>query len=163
MRSVQNHGPATVAVRYIAFAVIAGGLNLGAQAATYAAAPPAPLTTSMLVGTGVGFVVKYLLDKRFIFFDAYHSPAAESRKIIFYAAFSVATTAIFWAFEVGFFVLFESAAAKYVGAALGLAIGNALKYLLDRDFTFSRRASGVKPRFSAAGRLASDGASRHGE
>jgi FAD/FMN-containing dehydrogenase/putative flippase GtrA len=84
--------PAHLAVRYVLFAVIAGAMNLGAQAVVFAIAPIQPLALSILAGTGVGFVVKYLLDKRWIFFDDYHGPAREARKILLYGAFSVAMT-----------------------------------------------------------------------
>ena len=47
-------------------------------------------------------------------------------------------TLIFWGFEVGFLAAFGTATAKYTGAVIGLAIGNFLKYRLDRAFTFGR-------------------------
>ena len=141
--------PAAIAVRYILFAVIAGAMNLGAQAIVFAIAPVQPLALSILAGTGVGFVVKYLLDKRWIFFDGYHGPAKEVRKIFLYGSFSVAMTLIFWAFEVSFLWLWGTDTAKYAGAVIGLAIGNCLKYLLDRTFTFNQRPAGAPLRHGA--------------
>ncbi|PNG26270.1 GtrA family protein [Methylocella silvestris] len=129
--------PHIIAIRYGLFAVIAGAMNLGAQAVTFAIAPIQPLAISILVGTGVGFVVKYLLDKRWIFFDDYHGAAAETQKVLLYGAFSVAMTAIFWGFEIAFLAIWGTNFAKYAGAVIGLAIGNFLKYLLDRGITFN--------------------------
>lgn len=106
----------------------------------FATAPIEPLALSILAGTGVGFVVKYLLDKHWIFFDGYHGPGKEARKIFLYGAFSVAMTLVFWAFEVGFLALWETSFAKYAGAVIGLALGNFLKYRLDRAFTFNQGA-----------------------
>jgi putative flippase GtrA len=132
--------PAHLAARYVLFAVIAGAMNLGAQAIVFAIAPVQPLALSILAGTGVGFVVKYLLDKRWIFFDDYHGPAREARKVFLYGSFSVAMTLLFWAFEVGFLAIWGTNSAKYAGAIIGLAIGNFLKYQLDRTFTFNQKA-----------------------
>jgi putative flippase GtrA len=132
--------PTHIAARYILFAVIAGAMNLGAQAIVFGIAPVQPLALSILTGTGVGFVAKYLLDKHWIFFDGYHGPGREARKVILYGAFSVAMTLIFWAFEVGFLAVWGTNVAKYVGAVIGLGIGNFLKYRLDRAFTFNEGA-----------------------
>jgi putative flippase GtrA len=131
---------AEIAGRYVLFAVIATAMNLGAQAIVYALVPVQALALSMLAGTGVGFAVKYLLDKRWIFFDGYHGPAKEARKIFLYGSFSVAMTLIFWGFEIGFLKIWGTNTAKYAGAIIGLAIGNFLKYLLDSNFTFNQNA-----------------------
>ncbi len=47
----------------------------------------------------VGFVAKYILDKRWVFFDAYESHASEARKVMIYGAFGVGTTLLFWGIE----------------------------------------------------------------
>lgn len=142
-------GRGAIALRYLLFVVIATAANLGAQALVFPLAPVQPLALSMLAGTGVGFVVKYLLDKRWIFFDGYHGPAKEARKIFLYGAFSVAMTLIFWGFELGFLKVFGTDTAKYAGAVIGLAIGNFLKYLLDSNFTFKGHAVLPKPAAAA--------------
>ncbi len=135
--------PAAIALRYLLFAVIAGAMNLGAQQIVFKFSPLQPLALSILAGTGVGFAVKYLLDKRWIFYDGYHGPTHEARKIFLYGSFSVAMTLIFWGFEVGFLAAFGTTEAKYTGAVIGLAIGNFLKYRLDRAFTFGRNPGAV--------------------
>lgn len=127
-----------VFVRYVLFAVIAGLANLGAQEATVRIAAGLPLMVSVLAGTGVGFFVKYLLEKRFIFFDAWESHAAELRKITVYGLFGVGTTLLFWAIELGAWHLWQTVEAKYVGAAVGLALGNWIKYLMDKHWVFGR-------------------------
>ncbi len=129
-----------LAARYILFAVVAGTMNLSAQAVVFAVSPIQPLALSILTGTGVGFAAKYLLDKHWIFFDGYHGPGREARKIFLYGAFSVAMTLVFWAFEIGFLAAWGTNFAKYAGAVIGLAIGNFLKYRLDRAFTFNQGA-----------------------
>lgn len=127
-----------VFVRYVLFAVIAGLANLGAQEATVRIGPAWPLMVSVLAGTGVGFFVKYLLEKRFIFFDAWESHAAELRKITVYGLFGVGTTLLFWAIELGAWHLVGTVEAKYAGAAVGLALGNWIKYLMDKHWVFGR-------------------------
>lgn len=125
-----------VFVRYVVFALIAGLANLAAQEATVRALPAAPIMASVLVGTAVGFVLKYLLDKRFVFLDGYDGHVEEVRKVALYGAFSVATTALFWTVELGFWIAFGTATAKYTGAVIGLSLGNYAKYRLDRRYVF---------------------------
>ena len=89
----------------------------------------------------VGFALKYALDKKWIFYDAYTSHTSELRKVFLYGLFSVVTTLIFWGVEVMFWTIWETSLAKYAGAVLGLAIGYAAKYSLDRAFVFRERGT----------------------
>ena len=126
-------------VRYVVFAVIATLANLAAQEVVIRLAPVAPLTLSILAGTVAGFVLKYLLDKRWVFDDGYHGHRQELQKVTLYGAFSVGTTLIFWGFEIAFWTIWRTDLAKYTGAVLGLAIGYAAKFMLDRTFVFKER------------------------
>lgn len=126
----------TLARRYVGFAVVATLANLGAQQMVVEIAPTAPLAASIAAGTLAGFGVKYILDKNFIFFDAYSGHATEAVKVLLYGLFSVVTTLVFWSFEAGFWAIWHNDFAKYSGAVLGLALGYAAKFLLDRRFTF---------------------------
>lgn len=125
-------------IRYVLFAVVAGLANLATQELVVRAAPHAPIMASVLAGTIIGFVLKYLLDKRFVFLDGYDGHVEEVRKVAVYGAFSVATTLVFWAVELAFWYGFGTSAAKYTGAVIGLALGNYAKYRLDRRFVFRR-------------------------
>jgi putative flippase GtrA len=129
------------AVRYILFAVLATLANLAAQEAVVRLAPVAPLALSIAAGTLVGFAVKYVLDKRWIFYDPFTSHREEARKLSLYGLFSVATTLVFWGFEVTFWTIWRTDAAKYTGAVLGLAIGYAAKFVLDQTFVFRERSA----------------------
>ena len=131
----------TILVRYVLFAVVATLVNLAAQVVTIRLAPLAPLAVSSLAGTAAGFAVKYILDKRWIFYDAYTSHRDEARKVTLYALFSVVTTLIFWGFEVTFWTIWRTDLAKYTGAVLGLAIGYAAKCVLDQTFVFRERSA----------------------
>lgn len=132
--------PFAIMVRYVLFAIIAGVMNLVTQAVVFGLAPIEPLAASILAGTAVGFIVKYFLDKHWIFFDDYGDVRQEFGKLFLYGAFSVAMTLVFWGFELAFLAIGGTSLAKYTGAVIGLAIGNFAKYLLDRNFTFAQRA-----------------------
>lgn len=128
-------------LRYGAFAVLSILVNLLTQEVVVRAAPVAALPLSILAGTAAGFIAKYVLDKKWVFFDAYEPPARELRKVTLYGAFSVVTTLVFWAFEGAFWAMWRTDVAKYTGAVLGLAIGYGIKYVLDRTFVFTARSA----------------------
>ena len=91
---------------------------------------------ALAVGTAVGLVVKYLLDKRYIFLFRAQDIAHDGRTFALYTATGLATTAIFWGFELGFDRIFETRAMRYFGGVVGLAFGYLIKYQLDRRFVF---------------------------
>ena len=124
--------------RYILFCVIATLANLAAQRAVLAlgGGEGQLLWLAILVGTGVGLVVKYLLDKRWIFYDQTKGAAAQGRQFGLYTAMGIVTTAIFWATEAGFWMIWRTDLAREAGAVLGLAIGYSVKYWLDKRFVF---------------------------
>jgi putative flippase GtrA len=128
-------------VRYVVFAVVSSFCNLVAQEMIVQTVPMAPLMASVLLGTGVGFFVKYLLEKRWVFLDGYEGHRAEIRKIVIYGLSGVATTLLFWSAELGAWSTWQTVEAKYVGAALGLGFGNWVKYRLDRRYVFARTSA----------------------
>ncbi|WP_410217223.1 GtrA family protein [Paracoccus sp. (in: a-proteobacteria)] len=131
----------TIAFRYVFFAIVSTLVNFGIQELVIGAAPVAPLAVSILAGTAAGFAVKYVLDKRWIFYDGYTTHAGEARKVTLYAAFSVLTTIVFWTFEVTFWMIWQTDLAKYAGGAIGLALGYMVKFALDRRFVFTTAAA----------------------
>jgi putative flippase GtrA len=126
-----------IASRWILFAAAAGGANILAQELVVRLQPNAPVILSALFGTAAGFLLKYVLDKYWIFFDAYDDHVVELRKIVIYGLFSVLTTAMFLAIELSAWHIFRSSLAKYAGAALGLGVGYRTKYFLDKRFVFA--------------------------
>lgn len=125
-------------VCYVLAAIISGLSNLASQEIVVRALPIAPIMASVLTGTGVGFFVKYVLEKRWVFLDRYDNHVAEIRKISIYGAFGIGTTLLFWLIELSFWHIWQTMEAKYVGAAIGLSLGNWIKYLLDRHYVFPR-------------------------
>lgn len=126
-------------VRYGLFAILAMLANLVTQEVVIRITPVAALPLSILMGTAAGFILKYLLDKKWVFDDGYNGHRQELQKITLYGAFSVLTTLIFWGFEVVFWAIWRTDFAKYTGAVIGLAIGYIAKFALDRTFVFKER------------------------
>jgi putative flippase GtrA len=127
-------------LRYIAFAVVATLANLAVQRAVLSIALlPAMLAfpLALAAGTLAGLVAKYVLDKRWIFDDRSRGVEAHGRLFSLYALTGVATTAIFWGTETLFWLTWQTDAAREIGAVLGLAVGYAIKYRLDRRFVFA--------------------------
>lgn len=91
---------------------------------------------SVLVGTGVGLVVKYVLDKQYIFRFKPANRAEDGRAFVLYAVMGLITTAIFWGFEFAFDYLFDNKTMRYVGGIIGLVIGYISKYQLDKRYVF---------------------------
>lgn len=129
-----------IALLYLIFAGIATVANLLAQAAVVRLLSGEwGVAAGVLVGTVVGLAVKYVLDRRYIFRYRPKSFSGTVRTLVMYTLFSVATTLVFWGFEFGFHWFFGTEAARYAGAVIGLAIGYAAKYQLDRRYTFVER------------------------
>jgi putative flippase GtrA len=125
-------------VRYIVFAGIAIASNLAAQALVFAAYDgPLELAAAIAVGTIVGLVVKFELDRRLIFYAPRQDAGATGVTFLFYATTGLVTTAIFWGTETLFYLASGKASgSQYVGGFVGLTIGYVLKYQLDKRYVF---------------------------
>ena len=126
-------------LRYGAFAVIAVLVNLVTQRLVLAFPWPAPgtgLAAAIAAGTLTGLVVKYLLDKRWIFFDRSRALGTQARRFSLYTLTGVATTALFWGAESLFWAIWETRQMREAGAILGLTAGYVIKYQLDKRFVF---------------------------
>lgn len=132
----------SVAAKYASFALLATAVNIASQdLALRVYTGDHALLASVLAGTAVGLLLKYTLDKKYIFRFAPADIAHDSRTFLLYAFTGVFTTAIFWGFEFGFEFLFRDKHLRYLGAVIGLGIGYMLKYALDRRFVFERAAT----------------------
>jgi len=134
--------PTQLVLRYSLFAVIATVCNLAAQRAVLLVdAGSAGFVAAMAAGTGVGLVVKYGLDKRWIFYDRSTGIAAHGRKFSLYTLMGLVTTVVFWGSETVFWLAWKTDIMREVGAVLGLALGYVVKYNLDRRYVFERAES----------------------
>jgi len=93
----------------------------------------------MAIGTLNGLILKYFLDKRFIFNYQTNSKTEDAEKFFLYSLMGIVTTLIFWVVEISFDYFFKHPAAKYYGAVLGLTLGYIIKYQLDKRFVFRQQ------------------------
>ncbi len=132
-----------LAITYAILALIATAANIGAQDLVIRVySGMFDVLLSVAIGTGVGLVVKYVLDKRYIFKFRARSAVHDGQVFSLYVLMGVATTLIFWGFEFGFHYLFGTKEMRYLGGVIGLAIGYVTKYHLDKRFVF-RNQGGV--------------------
>lgn len=126
-----------LAIRYLFFALLSTLVNLLFQFLSFTLYNGwGALYVAMFIGTVAGLVLKYVLDKKYIFFHTPKSRKDDGKKFMLYSLMGVFTTFIFWGFEIGFDAAFESENAKYLGAVTGLGIGYVVKYFLDKKFVF---------------------------
>jgi len=130
-----------LAILYAALAAIATAFNIGSQDVVVRLYHgPFAVTLSIMVGTGVGLLTKYALDKRFIFRFKAQNVIHDARVFTLYASMGVFTTAIFWGFEFSFHYLFQTKELRYLGGLIGLTLGYFTKYQLDKRFVFIKIA-----------------------
>lgn len=94
------------------------------------------LGISIFAGTVAGLVIKYLLDKQFIFCFHTQNALHNAQTFLIYTSMGLVTTAIFWGFEFGFHLWFGSKEMRYLGAVVGLGLGYWAKYHLDKHYVF---------------------------
>ena len=129
-----------LALLYSLFAAISTAANIGAQDIWVRLWPWARggVVTSMAFGTLVGLVVKYVLDKKWIFRFRADNLAHDGRTFMLYTLMGVVTTIIFWGVELGFEWVFRTDFMRYLGGVIGLMIGYIIKYQLDKRYVFRR-------------------------
>lgn len=121
----------------LSYVVLAIAANIGSQNLVidvYSGSYSVPL--SVMCGTGVGLLVKYWLDQRYIFQFQPQGILHDSRTFMLYALTGLATTVIFWGFEFLFDHFFQTKVFRYIGGVIGLLIGYFAKYHLDKRFVF---------------------------
>ena len=124
-------------LKYSLFALIATIINLFTQFISLAIySQDFSLYIAIFFGTLTGLIVKYILDKKYIFYYVVKDKKEDSQKFILYSIMGVFTTLIFWGFEIGFDYIFDSEIAKYISAIIGLSVGYITKYFLDKKFVF---------------------------
>lgn len=126
-----------LATLYTAFAIVATFFNILAQdICSYIYSGPFYILVSIIIGTGVGLVIKYVLDKKYIFKYKTQNAQHDGKVFMLYTVMGIFTTIIFWGFEFGFHAIFETKEMRYVGGVIGLMIGYICKYYLDKRFVF---------------------------
>jgi len=122
---------------YTIFALFATVVNIGSQEIAITLYQGSfAIMLSILVGTAVGLVLKYWLDKRYIFQYQTQSIQHGSKTFTLYTIMGVVTTFIFWGFELAFDAIYGTKEMRYLGGVIGLAIGYYVKYQLDKRYVF---------------------------
>ena len=93
---------------------------------------------SMLAGTAAGLPIKYVLEKKYVFYFKSKNLGHDTKLFILYGLMGVFTTAIFWGVELTFHCFFGTDTMRYLGGAIGLTVGSYFKYHLDKRFVFKR-------------------------
>lgn len=135
MGKVTNTG-----LKYTSFALIATAANLLTQeTSVHIYSGEFDIYLEIINGTIVGLLIKYILDKKYIFIYHPDSTNDDLKKFLMYGLTGVATTIIFWASEISFHLIYETKTMRYSGATIGLILGYAVKYVLDNRFVFSEK------------------------
>lgn len=126
-----------IALMYTIFALFATVANIGSQEIAITLYQGSfAIMLSILVGTAIGLVLKYWLDKRYIFQYQTQSIQHGSKTFTLYTIMGIVTTFIFWGFELAFDAIYGTKEMRYVGGVIGLAIGYYVKYQLDKRYVF---------------------------
>jgi putative flippase GtrA len=133
---------AGIAVVYALVSMLGTIANIGTQAMVIGFYNgPYAVELSVLIGTAMGFPIKYVLEKKYVFDFKAENLGHDTRLFILYGFMGVFTTAIFWGIEFTFHYLFGTHVMRYVGGAIGLTIGSYVKYQLDKRFVFKQELS----------------------
>ena len=90
-------------------------------------------------GTIVGLVIKFFLDKFYIFFDKKNDISYLGKKFGMYTFMGIFSTIIFWGTEFIFWIIWRQENMREIGAILGLTMGYIIKYRLDKKYVFRQK------------------------
>ncbi len=128
----------SLVLRYALFAILATFANLATQRYVLWFDDSGTLfVLAVAAGTTVSLLLKYVLDKRWVFGDISVSVKSHSKRFSLYTSTGIVTTVIFWGIETLFWFIWETHSMRELGAVLGLSIGYIFKYKLDRRFVFT--------------------------
>jgi putative flippase GtrA len=90
------------------------------------------------VGTWIGFYLKFVLDKIFVFKKKSKNLGQTVKQLGLYAVMATLTTFIYWGVEFSFKYMFSFENRDILGGFIGLAIGYTVKFFLDMNFVFKK-------------------------
>ena len=128
-----------ILVKYIIFSIIATFLNLFTQRIILNIKDDQIFfVIAISLGTFIGLIVKYILDKKWIFYDKSSGLKSHRNKFGLYSIMGVGTTSIFWGTETLFWLTWETNSMRELGAIIGLSMGYIIKYRLDKRYVFKK-------------------------
>ena len=83
-------------------------------------------------------IIKFFLDKSYIFFDKKKDFLYLGEKFRLYTIMGIFSTVVFWGTESIFWIIWRKEIMRELGAILGLTIGYILKYRLDKRYVFNK-------------------------
>lgn len=133
----------SLATRYAAFALFSTAVNWAMQLAILRTIPGRfSIYAALFVGTGAGFVVKYLLDKNYIFQHASANRTQEAWVLALYLGTSIVMTAFYLVSQAVIFFVYGEGVVYYASGTAVLLLGYAIKFALDGRFVFGTTAFG---------------------
>ena len=128
----------TLVFRYVVFAILATFVNLIIQRfVLWFGDGSVIFLVALAAGTAMGLLVKYFLDKYWIFEDLSVGVIEATKKLSLYTIMGIFTTAIFWGTETLFWLTWRTNLMREIGAIIGLSVGYFIKYHLDRRYVFT--------------------------
>lgn len=127
-------------LRYVAFCLFSMIANLGLQFLAFQCLGLG-FWVALTIGTTGGLVLKYMLDRNYIFAARGVGFGADISRFSLYSLLGLITTAVFWLTEWLGYQYLPFNYGRYLGGALGLVLGYALKYWMDQRWVFRRAAS----------------------
>lgn len=95
------------------------------------------LYIAMILATGFTLLLKFWLDKKYLFEFKFNKLSNLSKKFSLYSINGIFTTILFWIIETIFYLIFENKIMVLFGAFLGLSIAYVVKYYLDKKIVFT--------------------------
>jgi len=125
-------------IKYIFFSILATAVNLLSQRLIISENfDTNNYIIGVLFGTIAGLLLKYFLDKNFIFYENEKRIKQNLKKFSFYSLNGVLTTIVFWSIETIFYFVFKTTLMREIGAIVGLSFGYSIKYFLDKKYVFN--------------------------
>ena len=124
---------------YIFFATISSIFNLLTQRVIlYFSKSDLFFFLAIILGTLAGLIIKFFLDKSYIFVDNKKEILYVSEKFGLYSFMGIFSTMVFWSTEYIFWIIWRQENMRELGAILGLTFGYIIKYKLDKKYVFKR-------------------------
>jgi putative flippase GtrA len=130
-----------ITLKYTLFVLVSIIVNLFSQLVMLAIySGPLSLFLAMCVGAGTGLIIKYNLDKRWVFYHQTNNKNHNAQAFILYVLFGGLITSLFFISEIALDLIVNNPYAKFLGALIGLVIGYIAKYQLDKRYIFTRNS-----------------------